>query len=204
MDTQLDYKTLKRLYIKEKKSSANIAKVFDCSENKINYWLKKNKIPKRSISEAMYVKKNPNGDPFNFKFPKNTVDAQLFGLGIGLYWGEGNKANKNTVRLGNSDARLLKIFITFLVRFFGIKKEDLKFHLHLFTDIKIDDAKKYWIDELNINEEQIYKPFISISGSIGTYRRRSEYGVMTVYYGNTKLRNKLVHLIEEQISNKPL
>lgn len=204
MMDKIDCKTLKKLYTKEKKSAANIAKIFDCSENKINYWLKKNKIPKRSVSEAMYVKNNPKGDPFKLKFPKNVADAQLFGLGIGLYWGEGTKASKNTVRLGNSDAKLLKIFIVFLIRFFGIKKEDLKFHLHIFTDIKIDDAKRYWIKELNIKEEQIYKPFISISGSMGTYRKKSEYGVMTVYYGNTKLRNKLVHLIEEQVSNKPL
>lgn len=204
MMDKIDCKTLKKLYTKEKKSAASIAKIFDCSQNKINYWLKKNKIPKRSVSEAIYVKNNPKGDPFKLKLPRNAADAQLFGLGIGLYWGEGTKASKNTVRLGNSDAKLLKIFIAFLIRFFGIKKEDLKFHLHIFTDIKVNDAKKYWIEELNISEEQIYKPFVSITGSIGTYRKKSEYGVMTVYYGNTKLRNKLVHLIEEQVSNKPL
>jgi len=204
MMDKIDGKTLKRLYVKEKKSAADIANIFNCSENKINYWLKKNKIPKRSMSEAIYVKNNPNGDPFKLKLPRNNSDEQLFGLGIGLYWGEGTKANKNTVRLGNSDAKLLKIFIVFLVKFFGIKKEDLRFHLHIFTDIRIDDAKKYWIEELDISEEQIYKPFVSITGSLGTYRRKSEYGVMTVYYGNTKLRNKLVHLIEQQINNKPL
>lgn len=204
MMDKINFQELKKLYVKEKKSVSDIAKIFRCSENKINYWLKKHKIPKRSISEAMYIKNNPGGDPFKLKLPRNISDAQLFGLGIGLYWGEGNKANKNTVRLGNSDAKLLKIFIAFLIRFFGIEKEDLRFHLHIFTDIKIDDAKKYWIKELNISEEQIYKPFVSISGSIGTYRRKSEYGVMTVYYGNTKLRNKLVHLIEQQIINKPL
>ncbi|MCX6766173.1 MAG: hypothetical protein NT170_00090 [Candidatus Moranbacteria bacterium] len=192
------------MYTKEKKSAANIAKIFDCSENKINFWLKRHKIPKRSISEAMYIKNNPEGDPFKLKSPKNITDAQLFGLGIGLYWGEGTKASKNTVRLGNSDAKLLKVFIAFLIRFFGIKKEDLRFHLHIFTDMKIEDAKRYWIRELNISAEQIYKPFVSITGSLGTYRRKSEYGVMTVYYGNTKLKNKLVHLIEQQISNKPL
>ncbi|KKR03488.1 MAG: hypothetical protein UT31_C0019G0007 [Parcubacteria group bacterium GW2011_GWF2_39_13b] len=130
--------------------------------------------------------------------PKNIKEAQLFGLGIGLYWGEGNKANKNTVRLGNSDANLLKIFIKFLNKFFKIKKSDLKFHLHVFTDIKISDAKKYWIKELGIKEKQIYKPLISKSGSIGMYRRKSKYGVMTLYYGNTKVRNKLVHLIESK------
>ncbi|MDD5489842.1 MAG: hypothetical protein PHP25_04155 [Candidatus Moranbacteria bacterium] len=198
----MDGKALKKLYANN--SSANIAKIFDCSESKINYWLKKYKISKRSISEAMYLKNNPGGDPFKLKFPRNIADAQLFGLGVGLYWGEGNKANKNTVRLGSSDAELLKIFINFLIKFFGIKRRDLKFHLHIFSDIKTKKAKKYWMRELSIKEKQIYKPFVSISGSIGTYRKKSEYGVMTVYYGNTKLRNKLVHLIEQQKNNKPL
>jgi len=202
MDTsaknKITFQNLSRLYVQRKKSASEIAKLFGCSENKISYWLSKYRINKRAISEAIYIKHNPKGDPFRFKLPKNIKEAQLFGLGIGLYWGEGNKANKNTVRLGNSDANLLKIFIKFLNKFFKIKKSDLKFHLHVFTDIKISDAKKYWIKELGIKEKQIYKPLISKSGSIGMYRRKSKYGVMTLYYGNTKVRNKLVHLIESK------
>lgn len=205
MDTntknKITFRSLSKLYIQQKKSVPEIAKLFNCSENKINYWFGKYKIPKRAISEAIYIKHNPKGDPFRFKLPKNVEDAELFGLGIGLYWGEGNKANKNTVRLGNSDANVLKAFIKFLDKFFEIKKSDLKFHIHIFTDININEAKKYWIKELGIKEKQIYKPLISKSGSLGTYRKKSKYGVMTLYYGNTKVRNRLVHLIE---NNKPM
>ncbi len=95
---------------------------------------------------------------------------------------------------------MLKVFIGFLVKFFRIRRGDLKFHLHIFTDININKAKKYWINQLRISKGQIYKPLISRSGSIGTYRNKSKYGVMTLYYGNTKLRNQLVRLIED---NKP-
>jgi hypothetical protein len=45
------------LYYVEKKSAAFIANKFKCSQNKINYWIKRFEIPKRSISEAMYVLK---------------------------------------------------------------------------------------------------------------------------------------------------
>ncbi|MBU2540071.1 hypothetical protein KJ786_02840 [Patescibacteria group bacterium] len=186
---------LKELYIKNKKSTAEIAEIFKCSERGINYWLKKYCISKRTISEAIYVKNHPKGDPFKFIPPKNMEEAKLFGLGIGLYWGEGNKANKNTVKLGNSDASLLRKFIKFLVIFFNIDKKDLKFHLHTFSDINLNEAYNYWTRELKIKKEQFYKPTITITGKLGNYRNKSKYGVLTVYYANTKLRNILVNLL---------
>ena len=62
----------------------------------------------------MYIRYNPKGDPFAFKLPKNGADWKLFGLGIGLYWGEGNKRNKNSIRLGNVDPRLIRAYMLFL------------------------------------------------------------------------------------------
>lgn len=186
---------LRELYFIQKKSVADIAKIFRCSERGINYWFKKYCIPKRTISEAIYLKNNPDGDPFKSVCPKNIEEAKLFGMGVGLYWGEGNKANKNTVKLGNSDPALMRVFIDFLVKFFTIDKEDLKFHLHTFTDIDLKEAQGYWMRELNINKNQFYNPTITITGKLGTYRKKSRYGVLTVYYANTKLRNILVNLL---------
>lgn len=186
---------LENLYIKKGKSVSDIAKIFRYSERGINYWFEKYNIPKRTISEAIYLKNHPHGDPFKITLPKNIEEAKLFGIGIGLYWGEGNKANKNTVKLGNSDPALLRIFIKFLIDFFGINKKDLRFHLHTFTDIDLKDAYDYWIKELKIKRKQFYKPTITITGKLGTYRNKSKYGVLTVYYANTKLRNILVNLL---------
>lgn len=192
---ELNCQKLRNLYIKNRKSVSEIASRLGCSQGKINYWLYRYKIKKRDISEAIYIKHNPKGDPFSFRRPKNIEDAILFGLGIGLYWGEGTKANKTTVRLGNSDPILLKTFIRFLIKFFRIKKEDLKFHLHIFTDIDTEKATKFWVDELDIKKEQFYKPTITQTGKLGTYRKKSEYGVLTVYYGNIKLKKVLMNLL---------
>ena len=63
--------------------------MLNCSEHKINYWLNKYGITKRNISDAIYLKYNPKGDPFRFILPKNKKDERLFGLGLGLYWGGG-------------------------------------------------------------------------------------------------------------------
>ncbi len=189
------FRELKNLYLNKHFSVPEIAKVLNCSEGKVNYWVHKYRIQKRTISEAIYIKYNPNGDPFRFNQPKNVNEAELFGLGLGLYWGEGNRANKNTVKLGNSDPNLLKIFIKFLVKFFCINKNDLKFHLHLFSDIDINESYDYWKKELKIKQEQFYKPTITKTGKLGTYKKKSKYGVLTLYYGNTKLKNISVDLL---------
>ena len=195
MNRSLSFKNLKKLYNEKHKSVPEIARLSECSENKVNYWLAKYQIKKRTISEAIYVKHNPKGDPFKFIVPKSAEDAELFGLGLGLYWGEGTKANKDSIRLGNTDPNLIEKFIEFLIRFFSIKKKDLHFGLQIFSDIEVERALDFWIKRLKIKRSQFYKPIISISGSIGTYKKKSEYGVLTVMYHNKKLRNLLVELL---------
>ncbi len=188
---------LRKLYLLEKKSVSEIAKLLGCSEHKINYWMEKCVIPKRSISDAMYIKNNPNGDPFFFRPPRNIADAKLFGLGLGLYWGEGTKADKNQVKIGNSNPGLIRKFMEFLDTFYGVKRDTLKFHLHVFSDIKVQEAKSFWVKSLGITQSQFYKPTVTKTGKLGTYRKKSMYGVLTLYFSNTKLRNILVGLIDD-------
>ncbi len=176
----------------------DIATILRCSLHTISYWMEKYQIPRRTHSDATYVKKNPNGDPFHFNEPKTPDEAKLFGLGIGLYWGEGTKASHSSVRLGNTDPALIEIFIKFLLKIFGIRKEDLKFGLQLFNDIDPGEALDFWVKKLNIEKDQINKPIITKSGSIGTYRKKSQYGVMTVMYHNKKLRDLLVDLVSKE------
>ena len=175
-------------------SSAEIAKIFNCSERAVNYWLTKYEVKKRSISEAIYLKNNPNGDPFKIKHVNNIKDAQLWGLGLGLYWGEGNKKNKNSIRLGNTDPRIIRKFIEFLVEIFEIKKDKLRFGLQIFTDISEKSALNFWLKELReygINRNQFFRVTVTPARSIGNYREKSKWGVLTVHFSNTKLKKLL-------------
>lgn len=191
-------KILVRLYLVENKSAQDIADLFKCSLNKIWYWMRKYKIKPRTISEAIYRKKNPNGDPFKIKYPHTLSESILFGFGLGLYWGEGTKANKYAVRLGNTDYRLIKKFIQFLVQVFTIKKRDLKFSLQLFNDIRQKVALDFWVKNLGVAKSQFYKSTITKSVRKGTYGKKSEFGVLTVYYHNKKMRDALIGLLEKE------
>ncbi len=173
----------------------DIATELHCSLHKVQYWMQKYAIKIRSTSDAIYLKNNPDGDPFKFSPPKTLSQAELFGFGLGLYWGEGTKADKTSVRLGNTDPELIAKFIEFLVKIFGVKREALHFGLQLFNDLPKNTAMDFWQKKLRINSSQFYKTIVTESRGKGTYRKKSKYGVLTVYCHNRKLRDLLVGML---------
>ena len=189
---------LSEMYTIQQLSATEIAKRLGCSANKVNYWLERHKIQKRSISDAIYLKHNPNGDPFSIARIDTLAKAQLYGMGLGLYWGEGTKANKHSVRLGNSDPELIKVFMRFLVELYGVEKNSLRFGLQVFSDINPASSLAYWTAKLDVEESQLYKVHITPSNSIGTYRQKNKHGVVTIYYHNKRLRDIIVNALPRQ------
>lgn len=187
-------------YVQQQQSAAAIAKQLRCSEHKVNYWLAKHSITKRSISDAIYTKWNPNGDPFTVRTPQSLAEAILYGTGIGLYWGEGTKKSKTAVRLGNSDPRLIRLFMKFLIESYVIERARLRFGLQIFGDMDQERALQFWIHELGVSRKQFYTPIITPHRGVGNYRQKTKYGVLTLYFNNRKLRDILCDSIES-ISN---
>jgi len=185
----MDKKFLENLYLNQKLSMMEISKVFGCSVHKIQWWMDKFQIKRRSRTEATYIKRNPNGNPFKIKTKLNEEEKILFGLAVGLYWGEGTKADKNSVRLGNTDPDLIKVFVKFLTGICQVKSSKIKYGLQIFDDIDKEKAMKYWQEKLNIKQEQFLpKIVISPSQGKGTYKKKNQHGVLTVYFCNKKLR----------------
>lgn len=184
---QLSDDAIREFYVEQKLSARRIAQLAGCSPTGINHRLVKMGIEKRSISEAIYTLKNPKGNPFSWRMPLTTEDWQLFGMGLGLYWGEGNKTNKQAIRICNTDPRLLKAFMDFMNKFFGMGPEKVRAHVQMFNDMDIGETASFWRRQLGIGEEQFGKPVMTISDSMGTHNRKSKYGVCTLRYQNTKL-----------------
>ena len=187
---------LSDLYIKKGYSVAEIAKYLNCSENKINYWIRKYGIPKRSLSDAMYLKRNPGGDPFKFSYPTTKEGIKLLGMGLGLYWGEGSKTDKNSIRLGNTDPELINKYIEFLVKICQVNPNKLRFGLQIFSDIDPRTALNYWVKIIGFPRKQFLpKVIVTPTRGIGSYKKKSEYGVLTVYFHNKKLKNLLMSML---------
>jgi hypothetical protein len=123
----------------------------------IVYRMEKYNIPKRNRSEATYVKRNPDGDPFRIKKKLNLKETELKFLGLGLYWGEGDKSKNNTsVRLSNTDPQLIKKFREFLMKICRVKKEKIFYSLILFNDANEKEAIKFWTQHLRIKKKSTW------------------------------------------------
>lgn len=180
---------LEKLYLVKKLSAMEISKKLKCSVHKVNYWIEKYSIPKRTMSEAIYQKNNPNGDPFSFNEPKKSEDIFLFGLGLGLFWGEGTKKGKHALRLSNSDPILVKKYLDFLVNIYHIDKNRLRFQLQTYDDLDIRKLILFWTKQLLIKKSQFYKSTILVRRGEGTYREKMKYGVIIVNFNNMKLKS---------------
>lgn len=194
----LSFEKLKNLYTKKHLSAFEIARIFNCSENKINYWLRNYNIQKRNISDAIYLKHNPNGDPFKVKNRFNKKELELKGLGLGIYWGEGDKSSNNTsVRLSNTDPFLIKKFREFLRKIYQVKEEKFSYGLILFNDIKKSKAVNFWKKHLGIKRKQLGKITIIPPQGKGTYKKKSKYGVLVIIFTNKKLKEQILGEIKE-------
>lgn len=189
---------LRDLYVNQGLSVAQAAKRLGCSQNRVNYWLRKYRIPKRTISDALYRRHNPDGNPFSISKIITVPQAILAGIGLGLYWGEGNKKNRNSIRLGNTDPLLIRKFVRFLRSSLGVPASKLRFGLQIFSDMKPATAVSFWVDILRgegITKRQFQKPVVTPARSLGTYREKTKHGVLTVYCSNVKLKRILDDLL---------
>ena len=176
-----------------------IALSLGCSGNKIKYWMVEHGIERRSISEAVYQKANPDGDPFCIKKCLTLAERELLGLGLGLYWGKGTKADKNAVKLANSDPKLIKAFRKFLIEICQVKQEKIYYRLLLFNDANKKRAVDFWAEELEITAEKIASITELKPRGKGNYKKKSMTGVLTIEFGNTKLKKQ----IDKMIDNMP-
>lgn len=189
---------LEKMYLSGK-SMYQMAKIFCCSQNKIVYWMNRYEIKRRTRSEAAYLSGNPEGNPFNLDEINNLSksDMFLYGLNIGLYWGEGEKTTKHAIRVTNSDPYVIIRFRDFLLNICKLKPSKIRYYLICFNDIDQETAKKYWANLLKISSDKFGKIVVIPSQGKGTYKKKSKYGVCTIYAGNMKLKSWILGEIEK-------
>lgn len=126
-------------------------------------------------------------------FPK-LVKHKFFGVGITIYWGEGDKNLKNgIVRVSNTDYRLLRIFTLFLLKTCKIKLEKIKVWLLLYPDLDKKVCINYWSNRLHLSLDHFVKPYC-IKGREKT--KRVHYGVCSVQVYSRELKEKILEWID--------
>ncbi len=178
-------------------SMGQIAKKMGLSPSTIRYWLDKNGIKRRLISDAInsWYSIKFNKKPFKLKINLSPNEKDLKTSGIMLYWGEGAKSG-NVVKLSNSDPDLIRLFLNFLRNICGIDEKRLKALIHLYPDHNENELLQFWIKITNIPRERFYKPFIH-KGKKGSYKNKVKWGTLAINYPDKNLLKTLLNWINE-------
>lgn len=117
----------------------------------------------------------------------------LFIAAVSIYWGEGDKSSKNGFRIANIDARMLKLFVSFLVDICRVDKSRIKAWVLLYPDLNEDICKKYWKENIGLRDANFTKSII-ITGREKI--KRVSNGVCYVGFSSRYLKEKMLVWIE--------
>lgn len=174
----------------EKLSARQIADSLGESEAKVVYWLDKFKIPKRSISEAVYNRINGATDPFDLKSDLTLNEEKLRAAALIMWITEGSLKNRDQIRMTNSDPTLIKIFVDFLLRVCRVKAEKITLRVVYYPNMVLtaQQAIDFWAQTTGLGVNQVK---IEHYQREHNYSEPSRYGTATVIVGNVKLRAQL-------------
>lgn len=196
LENRLDESILEISY-KSGKSMQDISRQLNCSVHKVVYWMDKYDLKRRTRSEATYIKANPSGDPFKIKIKLSPREKTLYGLGLGIYWGEGNKVTPHAVSVSNTDSKIIKVFIRFLEIICNVRKDKIKYSLVCFNNSNLQEVAGYWSEQLSVNFQEFGKIVQIPPQGKGTYRNKSGYGVCAVRVNNIKLKSWIMSEIDK-------
>lgn len=194
LPSPLNQKELAKYY-QQGFSMKQLADKLNCSEHKIVYWMDKYKINRRNRSDALYIRLNPAGDPFQIKTILTSEECKLYGLGI--YWGEGEKNTKHQLRVANTDPDVIQEFAKFLSEICLLKKEKIFYYLICFNDSNSITVAQYWSKKLGISHKGFGKIVQIPQQGKGTYKRKSQFGVCTLVVSNIKLKTWIMTELEK-------
>jgi hypothetical protein len=185
-------------------SYSKIQSLVKVSKSTLSLWLRtmplsheqiqllRGKNPKRieRYRETMRLKKEARADQALKKvtehfgtFSKREIEL----AGLFLYWGEGTKAAESTVAITNTDPDVLRFFLKWL-NGFGIKNTEVKVVLHLYKDMDVEKATKFWVSYLKIPRKCFRKPYIKDSKlSDLSYKSGFGHGTCSVQYYSQEL-----------------
>ncbi|PJB83764.1 hypothetical protein CO087_01045 [Candidatus Wolfebacteria bacterium CG_4_9_14_0_8_um_filter_39_46] len=117
----------------------------------------------------------------------------LFVSGLMLYWAEGDSNPKNSLRLSNTDPRMIFLYAKFLMQVLNIPKEKLRATLILYPDLAKEKCIKFWSRIIGITKSQFYKTQY-IKGFHPT--KRLSNGICMIIYSDRQLKEKVLVWID--------
>lgn len=117
-----------------------------------------------------------------------------FREGLMMYWCEGDKSEESrTYRVGltSTDPAILKLFVEWLERYYGVERTQMKGRLHIWPLTDEKEAKEFWCERLGLSFKNFTKSWIKPRGQ-GSRKAVHEYGVCRVSVSSKELLHKIL------------
>lgn len=200
---------------KQGKSYNKIAKELNIPKSTLSNWLSDIKwsqmIKKELTRKANYVakkrllffikKRKEKWEQWRNNLRKEAIkefptllENPLFVAGINIYWGEGDSKLSNcSLRISNTDPKMIGVFISFLKRILKIPKENIRVGLILYPDLSEKKCKMFWYNITKIPFQQFHKTQF-IYGKHPT--RRLEHGICMITLSSRAHKERVIKWIE--------
>lgn len=123
--------------------------------------------------------------------------SELMLVGAALYWGEGNKSNRNVAGIANSDPDVIKIMMRFFIEICEVESKKFRGLVHTFSHLNAKEAEKYWSNISGIPSSQFYKTYSKPSSASKGKRDTLPYGTFQIYVCDTNVALKIKGWIEK-------
>lgn len=124
-------------------------------------------------------------------------DRELLLVGTALYWGEGHKAVKGTVGMANSDPAVIKLFIRWLNKCFGVPISKMRIGLNIHEDMDQQEIEEYWRQATKFCNEQFQKTQVARNTVAGLKKKQAYRGTATILVHNANLQYKIQGMLEQ-------
>jgi len=118
--------------------------------------------------------------------------------GLVMYWCEGDKSEESRtyrVALTSSDVTMLRLFIIWLEHYYGVKRDQIKLRLHLWSNINEKLAKEFWSTNLGLPLQTFTKSWIKPKGK---GKRIHPYGICRASVSSKELLHKILADIDKE------
>ena len=121
-------------------------------------------------------------------------------VGAALYWGEGTKSDNNgrwpTLAFANSDPTMVKVYLKFVRKIYGISNEKIHGGIHLYPNTDVEGARAYWADITKLPLDRFYITTMVSRLSAGKRNPRLlPHGTITLRVHNRKLFHHMKGMI---------
>ena len=106
---------------------------------------------------------------------------------------------QGSVRIGNLDGRMLKVFIRFLREVCHVDERRLSVYVRVYKQFSLTAARRYWSRLLRLPVRQVFV-YPHTDKRSQAHRQWSRHGLAVLEFHNTKFKAWLDYAIEEYVN----